>query len=359
MSSKTKSVSITSTTPSVRSACKACHERKIRCITPPTGGPCHICQSTGRSCYFLPRYKSGRPRRESSSISSHSITPPATETIIDVGKATTPTREWESPAPDVLLAGTLSTSTADSFAMPGAAFDFSDLDVGTFPTLVFGGFSDPAPGKSSESALQYLGLPMSNWPPASSHQRHDDSGPGPAGEPGGVERFSSLLKHCAKLNRHLERTPDVNSQAAESGDGSNPTRTTITHKQFQEMVQDIDATCNAIFSIYGGSTIPTQPDSGSDIDSASASLTMAIIFKIFEVCEALFDGKVLNNHSLNNVLLHKRLDFNMTQARIVMSHIEQLTQSGLLMPQETIRKAAYIEKRFRSIGNADVMETTW
>lgn len=49
--------------PRVRNACEACHKRKQRCILPDSGGCCQACQQTGRQCYFLPRYRPGRPQR--------------------------------------------------------------------------------------------------------------------------------------------------------------------------------------------------------------------------------------------------------------------------------------------------------
>lgn len=50
----------------VRNACEACHERKIKCKTSTSGGPCQSCAANGRSCFFLPRIKAGRPRRKRS-----------------------------------------------------------------------------------------------------------------------------------------------------------------------------------------------------------------------------------------------------------------------------------------------------
>lgn len=57
------SISMSQPGPRVRSACEACHTRKQRCILPDAGGACQACVQNSRQCYFVPRFRPGRPQR--------------------------------------------------------------------------------------------------------------------------------------------------------------------------------------------------------------------------------------------------------------------------------------------------------
>lgn len=89
----------TNSHPRVRSACEACHERKQRCIIPDAGGACHACLQNSRHCYFVPRYKAGRPRRTNRSNDTNNNTtitlaspPPSSTTsaLVDQNELSTP-----------------------------------------------------------------------------------------------------------------------------------------------------------------------------------------------------------------------------------------------------------------------------
>lgn len=55
--------------------------RKIKCKQDSTGGSCLACASSGRQCYFLPRIKAGRPRRNRSPKRNHSISSTVTSPV--------------------------------------------------------------------------------------------------------------------------------------------------------------------------------------------------------------------------------------------------------------------------------------
>ena len=52
---------------SSRSACTACHERKIKCLPDPASldAPCQSCRSTSRPCEYVATRRPGRPRNRS------------------------------------------------------------------------------------------------------------------------------------------------------------------------------------------------------------------------------------------------------------------------------------------------------
>ena len=121
--------------------------------------------------------------------------------------------------------------------------------------------------------------------------------------------------------------------------------------QLHDMLGDVDTICNFIFGIYGQGILskPTAQLRG-DLDHASASLTNALILKIFQVCDAVLSCNLLTNHGLDDILLHKRLNFNITQAMVVTSRIQKLTQGGLLLSRKIAMDASYLEEKFKSIS---------
>ncbi|MCJ1428824.1 hypothetical protein MMC29_006735 [Sticta canariensis] len=226
-------------------------------------------------------------------------------------------------------------------------FILQDSRTGTtFPGMSDDSFLDVPSSKSSDSLFVGLDTPNLTWPTTSQHPSDYGSN---WDEPCGEKEFASLLEHCTRLQRHLQQTRDLVTNSDSSISSTTTAMTsTVSNNQLQEMLGDIDASCNFIFGLYGQGVL-SQPEAQlrCDLDCASASLATSIIFKIFQVCDALLDCEVLKNHCLDDRLLHKRLDFNITQARIVFSRIEQLTQSGLMVSQSITKKAASIEERFK------------
>jgi len=85
----------------------------------------------------------------------------------------------------------------------------------------------------------------------------------------------------------------------------------------------------------------------SDPDAAARALITAIVFKVFQVCDSLLDSDLLKGSGMSNVLLQKRLDFNITQASIVMSWVEQMTQREGLVSSDIEKRATSIAKRLK------------
>lgn len=364
-----------SSQPNVRNACKACHERKIRCIISAKGGPCRHCQSRGLSCFFLPRYRSGRPSLKAPSTSEINISAMPTATQNSSVGSHSPTQEdpmrrnptqintsnkdgplgwnWTSPA-RVFTRRPSSIALSDpEFPTPEYLlendFILQDSRTGTtFPGMPDDSFPNIPSSKSSETLFVGLDAPNLTWPATSQHPSDYGSN---WDEPCREQEFASLLEHCARLQRHFQQTRDLATNADPSIPNSTALTSPASNHQLQELLGDIDASCNYLFGLYGHGVL-TAPDAplGRDPDCASASLATCIIFKVLHVCDALLDGDGLPNHGLADRLLRKRLDFNITQARIVFSRIERLTQSGRAVAQSLAKQAAAIEERFKSLG---------
>ncbi|MCJ1377962.1 hypothetical protein MMC17_001058 [Xylographa soralifera] len=228
----------------------------------------------------------------------------------------------------------------------GSERSFPDMTNGAFPTTHLGELSEP-----TRLALDIPTPPWSTTPHYPSDLSNSQD------EQCREEEFASLLEHCAKLQRHLRQTRDTVPYSV----ACTPTTTTTTmiptlsNSQLEEMLGDIDATCNVMFRMYGGGFLAKSlAQRRGDLDCASASLTAATILKSFRVCDSLFDCNVLRNHGLNDILLQKRLDFNITQVRVVISRIEQLTQSGLLISRDITEMAMYIENRFNQSTSIEI-----
>lgn len=127
--------------------------------------------------------------------------------------------------------------------------------------------------------------------------------------------------------------------------------------QLQEMLEDVEASCKLILEICEkGATLskstprkavslPEKPPSPL-LDPASISLITAVIFKALQICNILLSGAGPRARSMVDVLLYKRLDVNITLARIVMSKVEALALNRLLPWQELSNRAVHIERRF-------------
>ncbi|EFR04285.1 hypothetical protein MGYG_07294 [Nannizzia gypsea CBS 118893] len=363
--------------PNIRNACDACHKRKIRCMVSRNGGPCYNCKSRGLSCYFLPRYRSGRPRRRDNS------SPETIETITPTPTPTPPSTN-NSFWPGAQKAVTSSTRKSPTVVDQNNDLlgwvsdqDFtaqieehgSDLRVSgqplRLPGAIDGPFMEPEqtafPNFTDPSCQPFSDIqpddlvtlpPLPNiqtpsWSPAF-RQPSDRSNyrNGISGEGG----FTSLLEQCSRLQRHLTLTEKEGP--AGSGETGLPTqkKNDMSDNQVQEILEDVDASCKLMLEMCdeGGLFKSASAQVNNLLDSASISLIITAVFKVFQICDVLFSGQVLRVHSMKDILRQKRLDFNITQARIVTARIEQLTQSRPLISQELSKRAVYIEERFTS-----------
>ncbi|EFW19034.1 conserved hypothetical protein [Coccidioides posadasii str. Silveira] len=354
----------------VRNACDACHKRKIRCIVSRNGGPCHNCRSRGLSCYFLPRYRSGRPRlREHSPpdmIEDHLIATPSST----VNNSPWPTSEnplaspparktprashqssnddlfdWVRPQDFALQTEQLSSSLQDSGQPLGFCGPVDGTLLGMQPT--FSNFADPT--RRSFTDVQPDVVSRCRLWSTTPKQPYDRSGS--RGEESREGGFASLLDHCARLQRHLITTDEDTSTTSEEGALPTPKKLEVSDDRLQDILEDIDSSCKLLLEVCDEGSL-SKPASSTwtnpPLDLASASLITAVVFKVFQLCEVLLSGQGLRVRSMKDVLLQKRLDFNITQARVVAARVEQWTQNRRLISQELSKKAMQIEERFTS-----------
>ncbi|KAI9750500.1 MAG: hypothetical protein M4579_006450 [Chaenotheca gracillima] len=166
----------------------------------------------------------------------------------------------------------------------------------------------------------------------------------------GEKEFSSLLEHCAKLQRHVRETMDTVSYSNPCDSIATATLSpAVSPIQLREMLGEVNASCNFVFDIYGQGVL-SKPAAQlrDDVDPISASLTTVLVLKVFQVCDAVLSSNVLEHQELNGMFFRKRLDYNITQVKIVMSKVEELTQGGVLVSRNVATIAAYIEKRLKT-----------
>ena len=353
--------------PAVRSACEPCHERKSRCISSTDGGPCDNCESRKLSCFFLPRARSGRrpimhhpsetpttspSTNQSSSDSRHlQPQPPNSGSLndhfdwdwtlpakgLDQRPQSTGVLDPDRPVP--------SSRTTNSFDLQPsvASRHFSDLSKTDYQNVRL----------NNQSAFLATALPDTTrpTPPNPFYNHHSKKG-----TKLGETEFCTFLQLCTKLQGHVVLAKQVAFNPVVASDSSTTTSSSsttpmISVAQLQEMLGDIHRSCDVIFSVYGqGILSKPTPQLIEDLDHASVSLAIALIFKIFQTCDTLLSYHQLKNQGLNDLLLHKRLDFNLMQARIVVSKIEELTQGCFALSRNVALTASYVEDKFRAIS---------
>lgn len=353
--------------PDMRSACAPCHERKVRCIVSDVGGPCDNCQSRKLECFYLPRFKSGRrPIGNTSLHSESSFTHSTHANSDDSHPSSAQLRRGRHKPSDVTITGDHNDDFDWNWTSPArhqahatklpeldmtvsgfhATNDFnlhSSVTAVDFPHLANGGYQDMEP--AGPSPLLVLDMPLSTTASQFPSDAIDTTN-----TELGQKDFAMLLEYCRKLQSHISRTMDNGSTSAASESPATTLASTVSITQLQEMLRDVDTSCDAIFAIYGqGIFSKPAAQLEGELDHASASLTNALILKAFQVCDLVFSCNLLQSHRLDDMLLHKRLDFNITQARIVLSKIQELTQMGVLTSKKIGMNASYIEEKFKSI----------
>ena len=344
----------TAGSPVVRSACEPCHERKIRCIISTEGGPCDSCQSRRLSCFFLPRARSGRRSIVNIASATTTSSPSINHSSSDsrLSQPPTPNSEppndlfdwnWTFPAkefyhhpqpigplgserslsnPPTTNGLSMDSSVANRDLLDPSIFDYQAIHLADTPALV-------------KTDLPNLTKPTT---PNPSSERENKTG-----IKLGEKEFSIFLQLCMQLQNHVALSVGITSDGATC-------ESSTTKLGLQEMLGDVDRSCNAIFGVFGQGIIskPATPLI-EDLDHASVSLVTALIFKVFQVCDIVLSCKELRNRGLMDLLLQKRLDFNLMQAKIVMSKIDELTQGGSAVPRTVASVASSIETKFKAV----------
>ena len=365
----------------VRNACDACHKRKIRCIMSRSGGSCHNCKSRGLSCYFLPRYKSGRPRireppsystMDSSTVTSpgsmmtSSFWPAAEDTVPNAPARKSPPRaNYRSSNDEPFL-----WDSHQEFAIQTEQhnYDLQNLDpLLKFPSALSGAFPDieqpTFPNCANPTHSPFTNIRSDDLPGVTSLSPLDTQNPvwstnsqqpsescGLRSQTPQEARFATLLENCARLQRHIMTTEEYDATISNEGTSSMPKKIGMSDGPLREVLEDIDTSCKLMSEMCdeGLSSKLTSAQGNSSLDTASICLVTTVAFKVFQICDILFNGQGLRICSIKDVLLQKRLDFNITQAGVVTARIEDLTQNNRNILQELLKKAVDIEERFTS-----------
>jgi hypothetical protein len=162
-------------------------------------------------------------------------------------------------------------------------------------------------------------------------------------------RFAALLDQCGLLQHHLVQLEKEDTNLISNEDALSPKteRHNLPEEETRKMLGIIDDSCKLMLEWCnedGSSTTSTRRM--SNVDSATASLVIALVFKILQVCDILLSGRGLRIRSMNDVLLQKRLDFNITQTRIITTNIERSTQGMTAILGELTARAVDVEKNF-------------
>lgn len=152
--------------PCVRSACEPCRDRKQRCHIPDSGGSCQACANAQRNCYFVPRFKAGRPKRSQSTQDGGLAHAPPTSPLSSSSSRHSTTTipmplEQQQPHHD------------PPFGMASPFIDASAIDIGTNE---FGNLMD---GFEGFDYFDYFSNPMGQSAASSSSGRASFSGMSP------------------------------------------------------------------------------------------------------------------------------------------------------------------------------------
>ncbi|KAK8098928.1 RING-3 [Apiospora kogelbergensis] len=356
----------------VRNACNACHTRKIRCVTPENGGPCLHCQSKDLSCYFLPRYKSGRPRANTPSAewardSAHNgngTIEVAVEPELAKGcrrgrpSSDGPEPPWPAkrhqkmkPSHQQHPFGThyghnfwvmFTNDLPDLFA--DDLFDSSTgPPVSPQPRLIDDAFVPRTRTSSPNDTIN-----ISNQSTLRRCPPHETGYLGGACE----AQFFALLHHCGKL-QHLIRTmtpADLPTPAAESTLGT-PEVEGEAPDHLYEVLDSVDSSCEVMLEMCDKRAISGlgAREDAQPMDLANVSLIVAVACKVLQVFNIVLNHKSLRVTSIKGMLIHKKLDLYLTQVRAVMEQIERETQNGPFLNKELFESYSCLSKRLASL----------
>ncbi|KAG8525196.1 uncharacterized protein KY384_008840 [Bacidia gigantensis] len=168
----------------------------------------------------------------------------------------------------------------------------------------------------------------------------------------GEKEFAVLLQLCSKLQGHLAQVGGSVTNQAPNGPTMTPSMSpAISAARLREMLEDISKSSDVIFGLYGqGDLSKPTAQLVENLDHASTSLAIAVVFKVFQVCDTVLSCNSLKSQGLNDLLLQKRLDFNLMQARIVAAKIEEMTQGGLAVSRKVALNATGVEQKLRAIS---------
>lgn len=353
--------------PAVRSACEPCHERKIRCIISSDDGKCDSCQSRKLSCFFLPRARSGR-RAMVNGASDRDTSSPSTNQASSgsrLPQTRSPSSEiqndrfdWNCTIPNKALhhqsqqtefldldldleQPLLDASVSNNFDLQGPLSErylseFAKADYQKLRLTDLSEFLDSDMPNAMKSTPHNL---------SSDHQRKDRPRLG-------EKEFSTFLQLCLKLQSHVTLVEAISSSSITMDSMKTLVPApTIPVPRLQEMLGDINRSCDVAFEVYGqGFVSNTATEVVENMDHASVSLVTALTFKIFQICNGILSYNLLQDAGSNRLLLQKRLDFNVMQAKVVMSKIEELTQSGFLVSRSLALNASHVEHNIKSAG---------
>ncbi|MCJ1314531.1 hypothetical protein MMC25_008213 [Agyrium rufum] len=161
------------------------------------------------------------------------------------------------------------------------------------------------------------------------------------------DNFTALLQQCVKFQGHIGYTRYTLHWPVSNGSVVTPVHMPIIPIEYlQQILGEVDYSCNFISGIYCQDVTPSseaQPDSRCDY--ASAALVTALILKIFEVCHIALDSGLLKAGGSETVLLRKRLDSNIAQAKVVSVRIQKSTSDEGPITSQVVKLAADLEEK--------------
>ncbi|KAL4971256.1 hypothetical protein BDW66DRAFT_155834 [Aspergillus desertorum] len=351
--------------PIIRSACKECHGRKIRCLVPPHGGSCEACITFQRQCYFLPRQKAGRPRRGSrrlqSPLCTQQTTPnsfPSPRLECEVDEAVSD-QAWLACGVDVssFVNNTPPRTTSEVPSLPGDTTRFYNASLPhalDLPDYVLANeainFQRHAPSNissDSEASGAWLAGPLPDtssarcrvpsisppWPGYSPLSADERSGSDRDSWGSASVSFATLLERCTDL----DRAADVLKE-----------RDNLQHMAVDELhrlasvFRAIDVLCELCASFIAEHPVPCPKES---LDPALLALIIAVNFKVLEVCGMLVSIGINGVQKPHDQLLLKRIDFTLTQTKISVTTMKEREMTSPSVFQTALDQAARLHQQ--------------
>lgn len=374
------------------------------------------CNSSGRTCYFLPRIKAGRPRRTRSPKRTQSVDmlhssstrqptpaaqntwPPATsrtgsDTLGDLDWAISPTGLVDADNFSFIPENDLSTTSASypnyfnytnaglpdpgGFAtdygslgkldMPPKQFSYDYLPTPSFSVSLSPSISPlnglrPCPNSENAQQSSYLGAPDDFC----SSRSIDTVTPS----------FTELLRKCSEMDFQVSSLHDSKILLFDA-DTSTPTSklSTLQHALdiSASMILKVATNMQMASPAYssGFSHLPHMSEGPVDnislaalfqkstnqsshaqdcpIEPASVALSLALAFKVIDICDFLATAESPDRTSHHHLLFLKRLDLSISQIRSALSLIRRhpdVTQG--CPPNDAMNRATGVKRRIHS-----------